>query len=513
MAKASSATGPVERGALAAIAAFFLLLPTTPGLAATDYPVSTGAAGACDYSGAQTLDTDTTPVLDCTTLTVETGATLTISGSHIADLRATGLVTIDGTIDVMPRTGSADASGGTPGADGSGPSHGTGGSVGSGGTAGSEGGGGGGGGLAGGGGGGGLTAGENGGAGGGAGGAGGYATGGGGGGQPGGTAAGAYGAGGGGGSYGSPGLHVGSGGGGGGSYDVLADFVPAGAGGSGGGALRMVSPDEIDIGPFASLLANGTDGSPGGVDVTLTYHGGPGGGGSGGGILLIAPTVNILASTVYALGGEGAGQGTGNTAGGNGDAGWIDIVANSYSFGGSVISPAPYTSLYSARLTVATSGTGRGTVTSSPAGIDCGGDCSDAFDGGAAVTLSAQPAAGSVFSSWSGACTGTSVSCVVTMNAARSATATFTLAPATTTATTTATTPKPSARCTVPRVVGLALAKARTRIAKAHCKVGHVKKSRSSRTRKGKVLAQDPRHGKRLKAGGKVNLTVGKGPK
>jgi len=76
-------------------------------------------------------------------------------------------------------------------------------------------------------------------------------------------------------------------------------------------------------------------------------------------------------------------------------------------------------------LTVSKAGTGSGTVTSSPAGINCGTTCSAAYNSGTSVTLTATSAAGSTFTSWSGACSGTG-SCVVTMNAARSVTATFT---------------------------------------------------------------------------------------
>ena len=77
-------------------------------------------------------------------------------------------------------------------------------------------------------------------------------------------------------------------------------------------------------------------------------------------------------------------------------------------------------------LTVATSGSGSGTVGSSPAGINCGATCSHAYATGTGVTLTATPASGSVFSGWSGACSGTGA-CNVTMSQARSVTATFTL--------------------------------------------------------------------------------------
>ncbi len=53
-------------------------------------------------------------------------------------------------------------------------------------------------------------------------------------------------------------------------------------------------------------------------------------------------------------------------------------------------------------LTVARSGGGDGTVTSSPAGIGCGSDCAETFDAGSTVRLTPAPAAGSVFAGWTG---------------------------------------------------------------------------------------------------------------
>jgi hypothetical protein len=75
-------------------------------------------------------------------------------------------------------------------------------------------------------------------------------------------------------------------------------------------------------------------------------------------------------------------------------------------------------------LTVSLAGAGSGSVSSSPAGIDCGSDCSETYDYNTEVTLTATPATGSVFGGWGGACTGTDP-CVVTMTEARSVTATF----------------------------------------------------------------------------------------
>lgn len=68
---------------------------------------------------------------------------------------------------------------------------------------------------------------------------------------------------------------------------------------------------------------------------------------------------------------------------------------------------------------------GSGTVTSNPAGISCPADCTQAYVYGTAVTLTASPSTGWSFTGWSGGgCSGTG-SCVVTMNQARSVTATF----------------------------------------------------------------------------------------
>jgi hypothetical protein len=77
-------------------------------------------------------------------------------------------------------------------------------------------------------------------------------------------------------------------------------------------------------------------------------------------------------------------------------------------------------------LTVSRTGAA-GTVTSSPAGIDCGATCSHDFAGGTLVTLTPTPDSGSVFTGWSGDCTGTG-GCTVTMDQARSVTASFALA-------------------------------------------------------------------------------------
>ncbi|MEW6417445.1 MAG: DNRLRE domain-containing protein [Nitrospirota bacterium] len=76
-------------------------------------------------------------------------------------------------------------------------------------------------------------------------------------------------------------------------------------------------------------------------------------------------------------------------------------------------------------LTLNKSGTGSGTVTSSPTGINCGTDCSEAYNAGTVVTLTASPATGSTFTGWSGGgCTGTGM-CSISINANTTVTATF----------------------------------------------------------------------------------------
>jgi len=177
-------------------------------------------------------------------------------------------------------------------------------------------------------------------------------------------------------------------------------------------------------------------------------------------------------------------------------------------------------------LSVSTSGSG--TVTSSPGGIDCGPDCSQAYGPSTQVTLTPTAAAGSSFTGWSGDCSGTGA-CTVLMDQARSVSATFAgpvqetppgsggSAPAGespavgTTDTAGATTTPPTAKCIVPKVTGKAFAKAKRAILNAHCTLGRIARSFSARVQKGRVIAQTPRSGKRLSAGSKIRLTLSKG--
>lgn len=77
------------------------------------------------------------------------------------------------------------------------------------------------------------------------------------------------------------------------------------------------------------------------------------------------------------------------------------------------------------RFPLAVSTTGDGRVTSVPAGIDCGSTCGASYDADTVVTLTAAAGAGQVFDGWSGACSGPTTTCSVTVSAARSVSAAF----------------------------------------------------------------------------------------
>lgn len=75
-------------------------------------------------------------------------------------------------------------------------------------------------------------------------------------------------------------------------------------------------------------------------------------------------------------------------------------------------------------LTLTVGVSGKGKVTSTPAGINCGMTCSATYPSGTAMTLTATPGAGFSFRGWGGACTGTG-SCAVSMTTAQTVTAIF----------------------------------------------------------------------------------------
>ncbi len=68
------------------------------------------------------------------------------------------------------------------------------------------------------------------------------------------------------------------------------------------------------------------------------------------------------------------------------------------------------------QLFVGKSGSGSGTVTSVPGGIDCGGACSSSFAAGIPVVLTATPSTGSQFAQWQGCDSVSGSQCTISMN-------------------------------------------------------------------------------------------------
>jgi uncharacterized repeat protein (TIGR02543 family) len=82
-------------------------------------------------------------------------------------------------------------------------------------------------------------------------------------------------------------------------------------------------------------------------------------------------------------------------------------------------------------LVILKSGTGTGAVSTTASGIYCGSSCSSTYTSGTAITLMATPDSGYEFVGWTGGgCSGTGT-CVVTMSADTTVTATFSLPAAT----------------------------------------------------------------------------------
>jgi hypothetical protein len=92
--------------------------------------------------------------------------------------------------------------------------------------------------------------------------------------------------------------------------------------------------------------------------------------------------------------------------------------------GGETAPGAPAAPSAGAKLVVAKAGDGDGSITSDPAGVDCGATCVVEISPGTRVHLTATPAVGAVFVGWSGACQGTGV-CELSPDTATQVTASF----------------------------------------------------------------------------------------
>jgi PASTA domain/Divergent InlB B-repeat domain len=144
-------------------------------------------------------------------------------------------------------------------------------------------------------------------------------------------------------------------------------------------------------------------------------------------------------------------------------------------------------------VAVTKSGKGRGTVTSSPAGIACGKTCSHGYGYGTSVTLKAKAARGSKLSRWSGACSGTR-RCTFAVTGDTTVNARFVLRP-----------------CIVPKVVGRTLRAAKRALRRAYCSAGRVERVASATVKKGHVVSQKPKPHKHFKHGAKVRLVLSRG--
>jgi eukaryotic-like serine/threonine-protein kinase len=69
----------------------------------------------------------------------------------------------------------------------------------------------------------------------------------------------------------------------------------------------------------------------------------------------------------------------------------------------------------------------------------------------------------------------------------------------------------PVPHCVVPKLKGKTLKAAKRALRTRFCSLGKVKHSFSTKVRKGRVLSEKPRPGKRLKHGAKVSLIISKG--
>jgi hypothetical protein len=107
----------------------------------------------------------------------------------------------------------------------------------------------------------------------------------------------------------------------------------------------------------------------------------------------------------------------------------LTMTANKACTASFTLNPAGYALTVNIASGMSNGGSGSGTITSSPVGINCGSDCSEIYSSGTLVSLTAIPASGSTFAGWSG-----DADCldgVVTMTANKSCAATFKLDTAT----------------------------------------------------------------------------------
>jgi len=165
----------------------------------------------------------------------------------------------------------------------------------------------------------------------------------------------------------------------------------------GNGGMREITPDQVHFSITNAPGFAGVNGNISGDPLFVNVGGGdfhlqPGSPAIDAGTSDGAPTKDLECRTRF------DDPATPNTGGGTSP--FFDIGA--FEFGGGVPDCL-------SQVTVERAGSGTGVVSSSPGGIDCGATCEASFQDGTEVTLTATPGTGTVFSGWSGPCTGNGV--------------------------------------------------------------------------------------------------------
>ncbi len=180
----------------------------------------------------------------------------------------------------------------------------------------------------------------------------------------------------------------------------------------------------IDQGVLDAIKRGAGVGTPGNYTLTVTKAG------AGSGTVTSTPSGINCGGTCSASYSNGTSVTlTATAASGSAFAGWSGACSGTGACTVSMTAARSVTATFNSTATtfslaVTKTGTGGGTVTSSPSGINCGSTCTANYANGTSVTLTAAAASGSLFAGWSGACTGTST-CALAMTAARNVTATF----------------------------------------------------------------------------------------
>ncbi len=161
-------------------------------------------------------------------------------------------------------------------------------------------------------------------------------------------------------------------------------------------------------------------------------------------------------------------------------------------------------------LTVSRAGSGSGSVSCD------GAACAASYEEGAKITIAASAASGSSFAGFSGGgCSATP--CTLTLEADTTVAATFNTNPPPAKENPPAPppppAPAPAATCTVPKLVGKSLSKAKSALKAAHCTLGKVTKPKSKNGKKKALVVKSstPAAGKATTA--KVGLKLGPKPK